>query len=29
MDLNALFDHSSRAPRLAGRSLVKAYRYTL
>ena len=29
MDLNALFDHSSRAPRLAGRTLVKVYRYTL
>ncbi|MGH8735580.1 MAG: membrane protein insertion efficiency factor YidD, partial [Burkholderiales bacterium] len=25
----ALFDHSRRAPRLAGRGLVKAYRYTL
>jgi hypothetical protein len=29
MNLNALFDHSSRAPRLAGRGLVKIYRYTL
>jgi hypothetical protein len=29
MNLNALFDHSSRAPRIAGRTLVKAYRYTL
>jgi putative membrane protein insertion efficiency factor len=29
MDLGTLFDQSSRAPRLAGRSLVKAYRYTL
>ena len=29
MNLNALFDQSSRVPRLAGRTLVKAYRYTL
>jgi uncharacterized protein len=29
MNINALFDQSSRAPRRAGRSLVKAYRYTL
>ncbi len=29
MDLSALFDHSSRAPRLLGRGLVKVYRYTL
>ena len=28
MNLNTLFDHSSRAPRIAGRSLVKAYRFT-
>src|SRR5579863_6702536 len=27
--LDALFDASRRAPRLAGRGLVKAYRYTL
>src|SRR6266853_339387 len=29
MNLNALFDQSARAPRRAGQSLVKAYRYTL
>ena len=27
--LDALFDASRRAPRLAGRGLIKAYRYTL
>ena len=29
MNLNVLFDQSARAPRRAGRTLVKAYRYTL
>ena len=29
MNLNALFDQSARVPRRAGRTLVKAYRYTL
>ena len=29
MSLDALFETSRRAPRLAGRGLVKAYRYTL
>ncbi len=29
MDLHALFDVAARSPRLAGRSLVKAYRLTL
>lgn len=29
MDLNVLFDQSARAPRRAGQTLVKAYRYTL
>ena len=29
MTLDALFEHSRRAPRLAGRGLVMAYRYTL
>ena len=29
MDLDHLFDTSCRVPRLAGRGLVKAYRYTL
>ena len=29
MSLTQLFDSSRRAPRLAGRGLVKAYRYTL
>jgi putative membrane protein insertion efficiency factor len=29
MNLNAIFDQSARVPRLAGRTLVKAYRYTL
>jgi putative membrane protein insertion efficiency factor len=29
MNLNALFDQSARVPRFAGRTLVKAYRYTL
>jgi uncharacterized protein len=29
MSLDHLFDTSRRAPRFAGRSLIKAYRYTL
>jgi putative membrane protein insertion efficiency factor len=29
MSLGQLFDTSRRAPRLAGRGLIKAYRYTL
>jgi uncharacterized protein len=29
MNLDQLFDQSRRAPRLAGRGLIKAYRYTL
>ena len=29
MNLAGLFDQSRRAPRLAGRGLIKAYRYTL
>jgi uncharacterized protein len=29
LDLQRLFDQSRRAPRLAGRGLIKAYRYTL
>jgi putative membrane protein insertion efficiency factor len=29
MNLHALFDRSVRVPRLAGRSLVRVYRYTL
>ena len=29
MNLDTLFDHSRRAPRLAGRGLIKIYRYTL
>jgi uncharacterized protein len=29
MSLDALFDSSRRVPRLAGRGLIKAYRYTL
>src|SRR5258708_32875626 len=29
MNLTPLFDQPSRAPRRAGRTLVKAYRYTL
>ena len=29
VDLQRLFDQSRRAPRLAGRGLIKAYRYTL
>jgi putative membrane protein insertion efficiency factor len=29
MNLDALFDASRRAPRLAGRGLIKIYRYTL
>jgi putative component of membrane protein insertase Oxa1/YidC/SpoIIIJ protein YidD len=28
-DLNTLFDQSRRVPRLAGRGLIKVYRYTL
>ena len=29
MNLDNLFDQSRRAPRLAGRGLIKVYRYTL
>jgi len=29
MNLDTLFDQSRRAPRLAGRGLIKLYRYTL
>lgn len=29
MDLDALFDAAARTPRLAGRGLIKVYRYTL